>query len=49
MAYRGSGVTARHDVLAIEIVGLGRPRLYEGSWSDWSSDPARPAASGERP
>ncbi len=35
--YCGSGVTACHDILAMEIAGLGRPHLYPGSWSDWSA------------
>ncbi len=47
--YCGSGVTACHDVLAIELAGLGRARLYPGSWSQWSSDPRRPVATGDRP
>jgi thiosulfate/3-mercaptopyruvate sulfurtransferase len=41
----GSGVTACHDLLALHLAGLGG-RLYPGSWSAWSSDPARPVASG---
>ncbi len=45
----GSGTTACHDILAIEIAGLGRARLYEGSWSDWCRDPARPVATGPGP
>lgn len=49
IVYCGSGVTACHDVLAIELAGLGRPRLYVGSWSAWSADPDRPAARGPRP
>ena len=44
--YCGSGVSACHNVLAVEAVGLGRPRLYVGSWSGWSSDPGRPVATG---
>ena len=42
----GSGLTACHDILAIRLAGLGRARLYEGSWSGWVSDPSRPVATG---
>jgi thiosulfate/3-mercaptopyruvate sulfurtransferase len=43
----GSGVTACHDLLALELAGLGdRTRLYPGSWSQWGADPTRPAATG---
>ena len=38
----GSGVTACHNLLAMEIAGLAGSRLYPGSWSEWCSDPARP-------
>jgi thiosulfate/3-mercaptopyruvate sulfurtransferase len=48
VAYCGSGVTACHDVLAMEIAGLPNPRLYAGSWSDWSSRDA-PIATGDKP
>ncbi|WP_374683718.1 sulfurtransferase, partial [Accumulibacter sp.] len=41
----GSGVTACHNLLAMEIAGLHDARLYAGSWSEWCSDPARPVAS----
>ncbi len=42
----GSGVTATHNLLAMEVAGLGGSRLYPGSWSEWTSDPARPIATG---
>jgi thiosulfate/3-mercaptopyruvate sulfurtransferase len=47
IAYCGSGVTACHTLLAMEHAGLGRGRLYPGSWSQYSSDPNRPAAVGD--
>jgi thiosulfate/3-mercaptopyruvate sulfurtransferase len=43
----GSGVTACHNLLAMEIAGLGGSRLYPGSWSEWVSDRARPVAVGD--
>lgn len=42
--YCGSGVAACHNALAMEIAGLTGSRVYIGSWSEWSSDPARPIA-----
>ncbi|MGH8700636.1 MAG: sulfurtransferase, partial [Burkholderiales bacterium] len=45
--YCGSGVTACHNLLAMEIAGLAGSRLYPGSWSEWSSDPSRPVARGD--
>ncbi|MDO6385914.1 sulfurtransferase [Uliginosibacterium sp. 31-12] len=46
IAQCGSGVTACHNLLALEISGLPGAILYPGSWSEWSSDPARPVATG---
>jgi thiosulfate/3-mercaptopyruvate sulfurtransferase len=40
----GSGVTACHNLLAMEIAGLKGGRLYPGSWSEWIADPERPRA-----
>ncbi len=42
----GSGVTACHNLLAMEVAGFPMTRLYPGSWSEWCSDPARPIARG---
>jgi thiosulfate/3-mercaptopyruvate sulfurtransferase len=49
VAYCGSSLSATHDLLALELAGIGDARLYEGSWSDWSSDPSRPVATGATP
>ena len=48
IVYCGSGVTACHDLLALHVAGL-RGRLYAGSWSEWSSDPSLPVATGGEP
>ena len=45
--YCGSGVSACHNLLAMEVAGLRGARLYPGSWSEWIADPSRPVASGE--
>ncbi|HEY4210419.1 MAG TPA: sulfurtransferase [Steroidobacteraceae bacterium] len=42
----GSGVTACHNLLALELAGLPGARLYAGSWSEWIRDPARAVATG---
>jgi thiosulfate/3-mercaptopyruvate sulfurtransferase len=47
IAYCGSGVSACMDVLAMERAGLRPPRLYVASWSGWSADPDREAATGD--
>ena len=44
--YCGSGVSACHNLLAMEHAGLRGTKLYPGSWSEWSSDPARPVETG---
>jgi thiosulfate/3-mercaptopyruvate sulfurtransferase len=49
IAYCGSGVSACHNLLALAQAGLDGARLYAGSWSEWSSDPARPVAVGDEP
>ncbi|MDX3054340.1 sulfurtransferase [Streptomyces sp. NE06-03E] len=46
--YCGSGVSGAHEVLALELAGYPAA-LYAGSWSEWSSDEARPVATGPDP
>ncbi|MFC7914798.1 sulfurtransferase [Streptomyces sp. NPDC057386] len=46
--YCGSGVSGAHEVLALAVAGIPAA-LYVGSWSEWSSDPARPVAAGPDP
>jgi thiosulfate/3-mercaptopyruvate sulfurtransferase len=49
VSYCGSGITACHTLVAMEHAGLGPGRLFPGSWSQWSRDPDRPAATGDEP
>ena len=49
IVYCGSGVTGCHNVLSMSYAGIQDVKLYAGSWSEWSSDPRRPIASGGRP
>ena len=47
MAMCGSGVTACHNLLALEMADLKGGKLYAGSWSEWIRDPGRPVARGK--
>ncbi|MBA3532607.1 MAG: sulfurtransferase [Ardenticatenales bacterium] len=49
VVYCGSGVTACHNLLALEVSGLSGARLFVPSWSGWSASPERPVAVGEEP
>jgi len=42
----GSGVTACHNLFAMELAGMGTGRLYPGSWSEWIRQPSPPVAKG---
>ncbi|MDX6325459.1 MAG: thiosulfate/3-mercaptopyruvate sulfurtransferase [Nocardioidaceae bacterium] len=44
--YCGSGVTAAHDALALDLLGV-EAAVYAGSWSEWVTDPRRPVATGD--
>ncbi len=46
VVYCGSGVTACHNLLAMEHAGIRGARLYPGSWSEWCADPTRPVETG---
>jgi thiosulfate/3-mercaptopyruvate sulfurtransferase len=46
VAMCGSGVTACHNLLSLEVAGLSGGKLYAGSWSEWIRDPRRPVARG---
>jgi thiosulfate/3-mercaptopyruvate sulfurtransferase len=46
VAMCGSGVTACHNLMALELAGYRGARLYAGSYSEWIADPARPVATG---
>lgn len=47
VSYCGSGVTACHNLFAMELAGMGAGRLYPGSWSEWIQDSSRPIEKGD--
>jgi thiosulfate/3-mercaptopyruvate sulfurtransferase len=47
VVYCGSGVTACHNLLALEHAGIRGAKIFPGSWSEWSADPKRPIATTE--
>ncbi len=47
IAQCGSGISACHNLLSMEIAGLSGAALYPGSWSEWCADPSRPVATGQ--
>jgi thiosulfate/3-mercaptopyruvate sulfurtransferase len=49
IAMCGSGVTACHNLLSLEVAGLSGAKLYAGSWSEWIRDPTRPVRVGSDP
>jgi thiosulfate/3-mercaptopyruvate sulfurtransferase len=49
VVYCGSGVNASFLAVAAQQAGLPMPRVYVGSWSQWSNDPSRPVARGPSP
>ena len=49
VAYCGSGINACQTVFVLNLAGLDKALLYEGSWSDWSRDKDLPAATGSNP
>ena len=49
VVYCGSGVTACHNLLALEHAGIHGVKIFPGSWSEWSADPSRPVATEPEP